>query len=236
MRALYILAVIALVLFLIGQVRVGGRAEFSAQGFFLWIRLGRFRIKLLPARPKGEKKPQKPKKPKKSKKPKKPEKAKRPEEKTETEEPEKGKPKKEKPAASLPEKVGGALEYAQALLPVGLEAAKRVWRGLRVDTLEMELTAGSSDPADAAALYGYANAALGALWYPLVQAFHVKDGRARVKLDFNAPGITVYAAAALSIKIGTVVRIGLRAGIRALFRVLAARKRLKSKRQQRKAA
>ena len=33
MRALQVLAVIALVLFLIGQVRVGGRAEFNAQGF-----------------------------------------------------------------------------------------------------------------------------------------------------------------------------------------------------------
>ena len=41
MRALQVLAVIALGLFLIGQVRVGGRAEFNAQGFFLWIRLDR---------------------------------------------------------------------------------------------------------------------------------------------------------------------------------------------------
>lgn len=215
MRALYILAAIVLILFLIGQVRVGGRAEFNAQGFFLWVRLGRFHIKILPMAPKEEK-PPKPQKPKKKKEPR--------------------KPKKEKEPVPLPEKIGGALEYAQALLPVGLEAAKGLWHGLRVDKLELELTAGGSDPADAAMLYGQANAALGALWRPLTKAFHVKDGAARVKLDFDAPGTTVYGQASLSIKIGTAVWIGLRAGVKALFGALAARKRLKIKRQQRKAA
>lgn len=215
MRALQILAVIVLILFLIGQVRVGGRAEFNKGGFFLWVRLGRFHIKILPMAPKEEK-PPKPKKPKKKKKPK--------------------KPKKEKEPVPLPEKLGGALEYAQALLPVGLEAAKGLWHGLRVDKLELELTAGGGDPADTAMLYGQANAALGALWYPLTKAFHVKDGAARVRLDFDAPGTTVYGQAALSVKIGTVTWIGLRAGVKALLGALAARKRLKLKRQQRKAA
>lgn len=211
MRALYILAAVILVLFLIGQIRVGGRAEFNAQGFFLWVRLGRFHIKILPMPPKEEK-PPKSQKPKKKKDPK--------------------KPRKEKPPTTLPEKLGGALEYAQALLPVGLEAAKGLWHGLRVDRLELELTAGGSDPADAAMLYGQANAALGALWRPLTKAFHVKDGAARVKLDFDAPGTTVYGQAALSIKIGTVTWIGLRAGVKALSGVLAARKRLKLKRRK----
>ena len=211
MKALFVLAVLVLILLLLGQVRVGGRAEFNEKGFFLWIRLGRFKLKILPAGPKEEK-VGKPKKPKKEKEPK--------------------KPKKERPPTPLPEKVGGALEYAQALLPVALEAAKGMWRGLRVDVLELELTAGGSDPADTAMLYGQANAALGALWHPLTKAFHVKDGTARVKLDFDAPGTTVYGQAALSIKIGTVVWIGLRAGWKALFRALAARKRLKRKRRK----
>ncbi len=214
MKAVHILAVVVLVLLLMGQIRVGGRAEFNAEGFFLWIRLGRFRIKLLPAKPKGEEKPPKPRKPKKEK---------------------RKKPKEEKPSVPFPEKIGGALEYAQALLPVALEAAGGMWRGLRVDTLRLELTAGAADPADAANLYGQANAALGALWYPLIRMFHVKDGAAQVKLDFNAPGMTVYGTAALSIKIGTVMWIGLRVGCKALFGVLAARKRLKIKRRQRKA-
>lgn len=210
MRALHILAVVILVLLLIGQIRVGGRAEFNARGFFLWIRLGRFKIKILPAESKKEK-PAKPQKPRK--------KASR-------------ELKEEKPPAPLPEKLGGALTYARELLPVGLEAAKGMWRGLRVDTLELELTAGSPDPADAAMVYGQANAALGALWHPLTKAFHVKDGAARVKLDFDAPGTTVYGTAALSVKIGTVTWIGLRAGVKALSGILAANKRLKLKRRK----
>ena len=211
MKALFVLAVLVLILLLLGQVRVGGRAEFNEKGFFLWIRLGRFKLKILPAGPKEEK-IGKPKKPKKEKEPK--------------------KPKKEKPPTPLPEKIGGALEYAQALLPVALEAAKGMWRGLRVDVLELELTAGGGDPADTAMLYGQANAVLGALWYPLTRAFHVKDGTARVKLDFDAPGTTVYGQAALSVKIGTLVWIGLGAGWKALFGALAARKRLKRKRRK----
>lgn len=212
MKALVVPAVVVLVLFLIGQIRVGGQAEFNAEGFFLWVRAGKLRIKILPMRPKEKK----PKEPKKKKEPR--------------------KPKKEKPPTPLPEKLGGALEYARELLPVALEAAGGMLRGLRVDTLRLELTAGSPDPADAAALYGQASAALGALWRPLTTAFRVKDGSARVNLDFDAPGMTVYGTAGLSIKIGTVVWIGLRAGFRALFGALAARKRLKLKRQQRKAA
>ena len=209
MKALFVLAALVLILLLLGQVRVGGRAEFNEKGFFLWIRLGRFKLKILPAGPR-EKKPKKPKKQKKEPK----------------------EPKKEKPPTPLPEKIGGALEYAQALLPVALEAAKGMWRGLRVDVLELELTAGGSDPADAAMLYGQANAALGALWHPLTRAFHVKDGTARMKLDFDAPGTTLYGQAALSIKIGTLVWIGLGAGWKALFGALAARKRLKRKRRK----
>ncbi len=212
MRALHILAVVLLVLLLIGQIRVGCRAEFNSEGFFLWARLGKIRIKILPMKPKEEK-PQKPPKPPKPK-----------------------KEKKEKLPATLPEKVGGALEYARALLPVALEAAEGLWRGFAIDTLELELTAGSSDPADAAMLCGSANAALGALWIPLTRAFHVKDGTARVKLDFDAPGMTVYALASFSLKLGRVVWVGLRAGVKALIGALAARRRLKLKRQQRKAA
>lgn len=215
MRALYILAAIVLVLFLLGQVRVGCRAQFNAEGFFLWARLGWIQIKILPMKRKEEKQSQKPKEPNQKRPP---------------------KPKEEKPPIPLPEKLGGALEYARALLPVVLEAAKGLWRGFRIDVLELELTAGSSDPADAAMLYGQANAALGALWYPLTRAFHVKDGAARVKLDFDAPGMTVYALASFSLKLGNIVWVGLRAAVKALIGALAARKRIKIKRKQRKAA
>ena len=65
MKALWVLAAVVLVLFLIGQIRVGGQAEFNAEGFFLWVRVGKLRIKILPMKPKEEK----PKNPEKKKKP-----------------------------------------------------------------------------------------------------------------------------------------------------------------------
>ncbi|MCI9158563.1 MAG: DUF2953 domain-containing protein [Lawsonibacter sp.] len=213
MRALYILAAVVLVLFLIGQVRVGGRAELSEAGFFLWIRLGTVRIQILPGR--SGKEPLEPKRSKKNG-----QKA----------------PRKKGPSVPAAEKAGGALEYAKALLPVALEAAGGLWRSFRTDMLELRLTAGGRDPADTALLYGRACAALGALWDPLTRAFHVKDGSARVELDFEAPGIKAYVLASFSLKLGNAVWIGLRAGWKALIGALAARKRLKLKRQQRKAA
>ena len=45
MRALHILAVVLLVLLLIGQIRVGCRAEFNSEGFFLWADWVKFELR-----------------------------------------------------------------------------------------------------------------------------------------------------------------------------------------------
>ena len=55
------------------------------------------------------------------------------------------------PPKSTWEKIGGALDYARSLLPVALEAAEHVYGKLRMDKLELLLTVGAKDPADAAA-------------------------------------------------------------------------------------
>lgn len=198
MKALVILAVVFLVLFLLGQIRIGGRAEYSTAGILAWVRLGGVYIQVYPAKPK----PVKEKKKKNTRAP------------------------QNKPQQSgTMEKIGGALDYAQALFPIVLEAAGSCYRKLRVDRLEMELTAGGSDPADAALLYGQANAVLGAFWPPLTQVFHVKDGTARVKLDFDAPASVLYVNAVLSFKVGQLLQIGIYFGLKALRAFLAVRKK-----------
>lgn len=201
-------------LFLIGQIRVGGLAEYSAQGFRAWVRAGALKIRVFPLNKKD--KPAR-KKEKKAQPPKKKEEA----------------PPPPKPLA---EKAGGALDYARALLPVALDAVGTMYGKLRMDTLELELTVGAADPADAAMRYGQASAALGALWEPLTRAFHVKDGRARVRVDFEAGEMTVYGLASLSIKIGQILWLGVYFGCKALRGFLAVRGRQKQKQQQRKAA
>ena len=146
------------------------------------------------------------------------------------------KPKKPKPEQSLSEKVGGALEYAQALLPVVLEAAGQFKRKLQADKLVLELTAGGTDPADAAMLYGRASAALGAFWYPLTQALNVKDGRAHVTVDFDAAAMTLYAFLSLSLKLWQILWLVVYFGCKALLAYLKVRREQKRTKQGRKAA
>ena len=135
----------------------------------------------------------------------------------------------------MKEKVGGALGYAEALLPVLCKAAGYFFRKLRVDVLRLRLVAGAPDPADAATVYGTAVAVLGALWQPLTAAFDVKDGNARVDLDFESDQMTIWAAASFSIRIGQVLWLAVYFGIWALVRFWNERKRQKNEKKLRKA-
>ena len=206
-----ILLCLLIVLFLIGQIRVGCKAAYDHEGIQAWVRIGKIYVRVFPLKKKDKQKPEKKKKPKKAKK------------------------KKEKPPATVGEKIGGALGYAQSLLPVLLDAVKYFTRKLQIDKLHMTLIAGSSDPADAAMVYGNASAALGALWYPLTNAFDVKDGYAKVDLDFEAQHMTLCATAALSLKIGQIIWFALYFGIRALVAFLRERKRQNNDKKLRKA-
>ncbi len=192
-------------LFLISQIRVGCKAIYDHSGIQIFIRLAMWHIRVFPLQKKQgannnkkEKKANKPPKERKSQEP-----------------------------IPLQEKIGGALGYAQALLPVLLDAVKYFFKKLQVDTLHLRLVAGSSDPSDAAMLYGKASAALGALWYPLTEAFDVKDGHAKVDLNFDAERMELYAAAALSIQIGQMIWMTIYFGIWVLVRFLRERRHQK---------
>ena len=210
MSAPGILLCVVIVLFLIGQIRVGCKAEYDQNGVQVFVRVAAFHIRVFPLKKKtGEKKPKKAKKPKKEKKPKQP--------------------------VPMKEKIGGALGYVQTLLPVVIKAVGYFFKKLQIDTLRLRLVAGSPDPADAAKVYGTASAALGALWQPLTQAFDVKDGHARVDLDFESDRMTIWASASLSIKIGQIIWLAVYFGIWALVRFLKERKRQKNEKKLRKA-
>ena len=210
MNGWVVLLIVLAVLFLIGRLKVGVAAQFAEDGLTVRARLGPLRIKVFPL-PKREKK-EKPKKEKKKKPPKEP-----------------------KEGEKAPKPKGGALELAKTFLPLALEAAGCFWKKLVVDELELLLTVGSDDPADAALLYGQANAALGALWGPLTQAFHVVDGHAHVYLDFDAKGMTLYGMAALSLRIGQILWLGIYFGVKALCRFLRFKRNQKAKQTKRKA-
>ena len=222
MSAWMIPVLAAVVLILLGQLRLGVAAEYSRTGAEVRLRFGTLQFKVFPLEKKEKTQKQLEKerlKKAKSKAKKEAKKAK----------------KAQKPKASLQEKAGGALDLAHELLPVVLECAGCFWNKLVMDKLYLRLNVGASDPADAALLYGQANGVLATLWQPLTRAFHVKDGRAHVAVDFEAQSMTLYAEAALSMKLGQLVWLALCFGCKGLAGFLRYRNIRKNKEQARKA-
>lgn len=193
-----VLALVLLALFLLGQLRIGVRGAYTADGLTAGARIGPVRIQLYPFK-KNKKAPK----------------------------PQKGRMGPEK-------KSGGGAKPLLKLLPLALEAAEQFRRKLQVDVLYLEVTAGAPDPADAAMIYGRTNAALGAAWQPLNAAFHIKDGRAVVRVAFDREQTTVYGTLAMSIKLGQALWLVLYFGGRVLLGLLRARKEEKNNSAERR--
>ena len=211
MTAPAILLAVLLALALLGQVRVGVRGEYGPAGPRAWLRIGPVSLSLWPRKKEARKKSGPPKKgahfslwPRKKEARKK-----------------SGPPKKgAHPAGGGKESRRAALraglDYLRALLPVALEAAGQFRRKLRVDQLFLEARVASDDPADAAAAYGYASAALGALWGPLNEAVQIKDGTVRVLPDLEGGTSSLEGRVSLSLTLAQLLRLGLHFGYKGL--------------------
>lgn len=186
MTALKVVGIILLIFFLIGLIRVGGIAEYSADGFFVWIRAWFLRFQVFPAK---EKKPKQKKEKKK-----------------------KEKPKEEEPK----EKKGGAIGPIKAYLPLVGDAAGALIHRIRIDLMELEFISAAEDPAAAAMTFGYSNAAIGMIWPILEKNFTVKKRDLRTGVDFNAKKPTVYLKASFSARIGQLVSFALILGVKLL--------------------
>lgn len=189
-----IAGVLLLLLWLLSRVRLGVGASRTREGENrAWVRVGPKRVTLWP-RPEKKPGPAKEKKPKAQK---------------------EKKPKKEKPPRRpLTREQIAAL--VQRLLALALEAGGMFRRKLCIDVLELDLVVGEPDPADAALHYGKASAALGALWGPLTSAFQVKDGRARVDVDFQRERWELWGRFQMTLTVGQLTWLGLRCGVKAL--------------------
>lgn len=209
----WIIAGAILVLFcLIGSLRLGvGGSHTETEGIRVWLRIGPAKITLYP-RPKKKPKPAKENKAK-------PHKEK--------------KPKKEK-EPKKPLSWDQIVALVRKLVPLGLEAVGSFRRKLRIDVLDARLVVGEPDPADAALHYGQASAALGALWGPLNEAFQVKDGRARVDVDFQQDHWVLWGRIQMTLTVGQLVWLGLRYGIAVVNILRETRKEAKN--ELRKAA
>lgn len=206
MTFLKVLLALAVVLFLISRIRLGGIAEYGQAVFSLKIIAGPLRIKLFP-RPEREGKTKKTKSEK------------------------KGKEEQPKPQGE-----DGSGKAKFKLPPVGdivtiaLEALGELKRKIRLDDITLHLVWASADPADTAIGFGKAQAALGMIWPLIENNFNVKKRDLGVSVDFERSKPDICARGALTMTVGQLVSFAVRFGIK--FLVLLRRSRKTSQTQQ----
>ena len=188
----WILGILILLGLLIWRTRIGIRISLAAECAAAEITIGLFRIRLMPAKdhPPAKKKAVKKKTP----------------------------PPKEGVAKKLPKPTWDELKEAWRILsPACRRALGRTRRSIRVNPLQLSLTiAGEEDPAAAAESYGYAHAAVWTVMPALEQLLVIPDPHVHIGVDFEAEKTRVEGQFGVSIRIGTLIAVGLEVGIPAL--------------------
>ena len=173
-------AIILLILFLIAMLWLGADVRYDDDGLAVWVRAAFLRFQVYPIR---KKKPQKPKKP--SNKPKKPAEH------------------KVKPAAK-PKKEPDIW----VLVGVGLRAAGRLRRKIKITLIRLRYTAGSRDPYNTAMQYGHVSAALGVLAPIIDNAFIIKSRDIDVSADFDLEKPKIRGELRLGLYLWQIIYIG----------------------------
>ena len=184
------------ILTLIAVTPVGARFRYNADGVYLAVICGLFKIRILPAKKKG-KKPEKKKKAKKSPKEKKTA-AKQPELKTQPD---------PAPKEPQPKEKGGSWTDFLPLVKVALNLVGEFITRLRFDNLQLKLIMAGGDPCDLGINYGRAWAAVGNLMPRLERVFVIRKRDIEVECDFWAPSTTVIASADITITIGRILSL-----------------------------
>ena len=205
---LWILGVLLALIVLLCVTRVGVHAEFG-ETLLLDAKIGWFRIHILPGKKQDKKREKRAKEPK---------------------EAEKSEEKAEKKPCFPKPSMADIREAVSVLWPPLKRALGRTRRGIRVQPLRLSVTVGGSeDPAAAAELYGYLHAGVWTAMPVLEQLLVIPDPYIHVGIDFNAPQTAVEGELGVSIRIGTLLAVGLGTGIPALRWFLRFRKKAKQK-------
>jgi hypothetical protein len=224
MTLVLVLLGIVLLLFLIGQIRLGGRVEYSREGVTAWIRVCGFSKQLFPkptlTRSQEEKAAEKKRKKEEKARRKKAKKAKKSSQKKE-ETPQKPQEKTEK-------KPGGSLELVRQLLPVMIQALGALKKRIRIDRLIVHYVAGGTDAAQVAISYGKLSAGAAAVVALLNNNFKVKRQEVTMDVNFLAESPTIYLDAGLSLTVGQILYLAVRYGIASLKVFLRQRRKQNS--------
>ncbi len=175
-------AILALLIVLLVLLRLRLTGVYEEKGASLTVSLGAVPVFRLP-RPKGEKQEKTGKKPK---------------------------PKKKKEEQKEKTK-GGSIPGFRQLMPIISDALGRLKRRLSIDEMSLWYQSAAEDPASAALAFGGASAAAGALAQPLQDMFRIKSLDIRTAVSFTETKPTVFARIRMSISVGALIWIGLRA-------------------------
>jgi hypothetical protein len=222
MTLVLVLLGIVLLLFLIGQIRLGGRVEYSQEGVTAWIRICGISKQLFPkptlTRSQEEKAAEKKRKKEEKARRKKEAKAKKSSEKKKTTE---SQEKTEK-------KPGGSLELVRGLLPVIIQALGGLKKRIRIDRLIVHYVAGGTDAAQVAISYGKLSAGAAGIVALLDNNFKVKRQEVTMDVNFLAESPTIYLDAGLSLTVGQILYLAVRYGIASLKVFLRQRRKQNS--------
>ncbi len=189
MRALiWIAAILALLILFLILLRLRLTGVYGEEGASLTVSLGAVPVFRLP-RPPGTRREKMEKKPKGKKKAKKKEEA------------------EEKPK-------GGSVPGFKQLMPIISDALGRLKRRLSIDEMTLWYQSAAEDPASAALAFGGASAAAGALVRPLREMFRIRDLDIRTAVSFTETKPKVFARLRMSISVGALLWIGLRAYVK----------------------
>ena len=187
-----ILLVLLLLLLIALLTPVKVRFSYDQGDMALTVRYGPVKLQLFPP-PEKNKEKEKPPRKKKAKKPQ--------------------KEKKEKPRKPKAKINMDQILYAVEKLPPILgRAMRRTGRSIRIAPLKVYVLVAGSDPADTAQLYGRLTAAVGAGLPVLENVLGVKDVDIRLYTDFTRQQMDLIADVGVSLRPGSLVWTGLRAG------------------------
>lgn len=179
MIALKILGILIVILLLIGLLRVGVRLSFGEKTDIMLV-IGPLR------RPIPKRKKKKP-----------PENAEEPTQKT--------KKKHSFPKPTFEE----ILDLVSTALSALRATLRRTCRHLHIDPLELTVMFGGNDPANIAASYGYANAAMWTIMPLAEDTFCIPDPSIHLRMDYDAPKTRADGTIGVSLRVLAMIAIAL---------------------------
>lgn len=204
----WILAILAALILLLCRISVGAQTAFSPEAVTLDLKIGPFRLHMLPVKKRPEKAVKKQNPPK-----------------AEKQTGEKQAGKKELPKITLAD----IQDVVRTLAPPLKRALARTRRGIRIKPLTLSVIVGAADdPAAGAELYGYLQCGVWTAMPVLEQLLVIPDPRIHIGLDFDRSQTQVEGRAGVSIRVGTLLAVALGVGFPALKWFL----RFQKKRQQ----